>query len=196
MPILRTFRTDEAGQMAFREAWYDEEQAQFVINQGPVGQLSETPVVEDELTPEAGAGLMEAFAEQCQEDGYREISPEEQSWLYLRFPMKTVEGSARDRSLRDAVVGGLTGHLAWRGLGTVEGSVFGPSRLSIVVLTPEPKAAVKATLSCLREYAKSDLTKAVIAVAPGAEPLKARIKHPLPAKGDFPVDPLEQDAQE
>lgn len=196
MPILRTYRIDEAGALSFREAWYDEEQAQFVINQGPVGQQSETPVVEDELTPEAGAGLMVAFAEQCEEDGYRELAPEEQSWLYLRFPLKTAEGSARDRSLRDAVVGGLTGHLAWRGLGTVEGNVFGPSRLTISVLTPEPKAAVKATVSCLREYAKSDLTKAVIAVAPGAEPLTARIKHPLPAKGDFPVDPLGQDTQD
>lgn len=191
MPILRTYRTDDDAKMSFREAWYDEEQAQFVINQGPVGQLSETPVVEDDLGAEEAAGLLEAFAAQCEEDGFRELGVEEQSWLYVRFPLKTVEGTARDRSLRDAVVGGLTGHLAWRGLGTVEGSVFGPSRLTITVLTPEPKAAVKATLSCLREVAKSDLSKAVLAVAPGERPEAARVKHPMPPHGDFPVDPLD-----
>lgn len=190
MPILRSYRTDEDGQLSFREAWYDEEIAQFVINRGPVGHLSETPVVEDDVTPEAGEALLEAFEEACQEDGYRELGQDEQFWLYVRFPSKTAGGSPREHSLRDAVVGGLTGHLAWRGLGTVEGSVFGPGRLTIAVLTPEPKGALKATISCLREVAKSDLTKAVIAVAPGAEPSAAKIKHPLPAKGDFPVDEL------
>lgn len=193
MPILRNYRTEDDGSLSFREAWYDDEVAQFVINRGPVGQLSETPVVEDEVTPEAGQALLEAFEEACEEDGYRELGLEDLSWLYLRFPSKAEGGSPREHSLRDAVVGGLTGHLAWRGLGTVEGSVFGPGRLTIAVLTPEPKLALKATISCLREVAKSDLTKAVIAVAPGTEPEQAKIKHPLPAKGGFDVDPLPAD---
>jgi len=190
MPILRSYRTEEDGSLSFREAWFDEEVSQFVVNRGPVGHLSETPVVEDEVTPEAGEALLDAFAQACEEDGYRELGVEEQSWLYVRFPSKTAGGTPREHSLRDAVVGGLTGHLAWRGLGTVEGSVFGPGRLTIAVLTPEPKGALKATLSCLREVAKSDLTKALLAVAPGDEPQAARVKHPLPARGTFEVDPL------
>ena len=190
MPILRAYRTETDGSLSFREAWFDEEVSQFVVNRGPVGHLSETPVVEDDVTAEVGEALLAAFAQACEEDGYRELGAEEQSWLYVRFPSKVAGGSAREHSLRDAVVGGLTGHLAWRGLGTVEGSVFGPGRRSIVVLTPEPKAALKATLTCLREVAKADLSKAVLAVAPGTDPSAARIKHPLPASGTFEVDPL------
>lgn len=191
MPILRTYRTETDGAMTFREAWYDEDTLQFVVNRGEVGHLSETPVVEDDLDRAAGEALLEAFAEQCEQDGYSELEPAEQSWLYVRFPLKTREGGRRDRDLRDTVVEALTGHLAWRGLGTVEGDVFGPSRLTIAVLTPASKAAVKATLTCIREAARSDLSKLVLAVAPGDDPEAARIRHPLPAQGDFPVDPLQ-----
>ena len=195
MPILRTYHTDPEGVLSFREAWFDEEQEQFVLNRGQVGQIAETPIVEDEVTAEAGASLLEAFAQQCEDDGYAELEVEEQYWMYLRFPLKTTDGSARDRSLRDALLGGLTGHLAWRGLGTVEGASFGPSRLTITVLTPAPKQAIKATISCVRDFAKSDLTKAVIAIAPGADPADAHIKHPAPSRDAFPVD-APQDSDE
>ncbi|MGO3151624.1 MAG: hypothetical protein ACTIJJ_03245 [Galactobacter sp.] len=188
MAILRTYRTEEDGSLSFREAWYDEETAQFVINRGPVGRLSETPVVEDDLTPEAGEGLLAAFAESCETDGYRELAVEEQSWLHVRFPLKHAEPQARDRSLRDAVVSGLTGHLAWRGLGTVEASVFGASGLTVTVLTPAPKLAVKAVMTSLRETVRSDVNRAVIAVAAGSEPADARVKQPQPYRGSFPVD--------
>lgn len=189
MPILRVYRRD-ADALTFREAWFDEETAQFVVNHGPVGRLSETPVVEDDIDAERGAELLEAFAEQCAEDGYAELGVEEQQYLYVRFPIKGDAPSAREQSLRENVVGALTGHLAWRGLGTVEGVSFGPQRMSVVVLTPDAKDAVRATVSCLREAAKSDLPKVIMAVAPGASPEAARIKHPTPPKGGFPVDPL------
>ncbi|MGO1320606.1 MAG: hypothetical protein ACTII7_07920 [Galactobacter sp.] len=187
MAIIRAYRDDEEG-LSFREAWYDEETAQFVVNRGPVGRLSETPVVEDDLTPEAGEGLLAAFAESCEADGYRELGVEEQSWMHVRFPLKHTEPQARDRSLRDAVVSGLTGHLAWRGLGTLEASVFGASGLTITVLTPAPKLALKAALTSLRESARSDVNRAVIAVAPGTEPAVAVVKQPQPYRGGFTVD--------
>lgn len=188
MSIIRAYRDSDDG-LSFREAWYDEETAQFVVNRGPVGRLSETPVVEDDLTPEAGDGLLAAFAESCEADGYRELGVEEQSWLHLRFPLKHGQPQARDRSLRDAVVSGLTGHLAWRGLGTVEASVFGASGLTVTVLTPAPKLAVRAALTSLRETVRSDVNKAVLAVAPGTDAADAKVKHPQPYRGSFPVDP-------
>jgi hypothetical protein len=188
MSIIRAFRDADDG-LTFREAWYDEETHQFVINRGPVGRLSETPVVEDDLTPEAGDGLLAAFAESCEADGYRELEVAEQSWLHVRFPLKHTTPQPRDKSLRDAVVSALTGHLAWRGLGTVEADAFGASGLTVTVLTPAPKAAVKSVLTALREAVRSDVNRAVIAVAPGTDPTAAKVKHPQPYRGGFTVDP-------
>lgn len=192
MPILRAYHTDDEGSQSFREAWYDEETRQFVVNRGPVGHLSETPVVEDELDPEEGERLLQAFAAQCEEDGYAELTLEEQSWVHVRLPLKGAEPSAREKTLASTLSEALTGHLAWRGLGTVEGTVFGPGRMSILVLTPAPKTALKAIVSCVREAARSDLSKLVLAVAPGTDASAAKVRHPLPARGEFVADPLPQ----
>lgn len=185
MPILRTYRTEEDAPLSFREAWYDEETEQFVINRGEVGRLSETPVVEDDVDPAHGESLLAAFADACATDGYRELGRDEQSWVHLRFPLKQAAPKARDESLRKAVVSALTGHLAWRGLGTIEADGFGPSRLTISVLTPAPKAAMKSTLTCLRETVRSDVNRAVLAVADGATPERVKVIHPRNHRGEF-----------
>jgi hypothetical protein len=189
MSILRAYRRDDDGSLSFREAWYDEETSQFVINRGPVGRLSETPVVEDDLTPEAGDGLLAAFAESCDADGFRELGVVEQSWVHVRFPLKHSTPQPRDKSLRDAVVSALTGHLAWRGLGTVEADAFGATGLTVTVLTPAPKPALKAILTSLREAVRSDVNRVVIAVAPGDDAAAVKVRHPQPYRGSFVVDP-------
>jgi hypothetical protein len=190
MAIIRTYRRSDDGTLTFREAWFDAEDGaatgQFVVNHGTVGHLSKTQETKD-VAPETGEALLAAFAEQCREDGYAELDDAEQHWVVAQYALKTVEGTDRDRALRDSAVRALTGHLAWRGLGTVESTDFAPRRLNIRILSPEPAKAVAAIKTCLRE-AKLDFTKLSIAVAPFGDLGQLKQKHPQPAKTPFSLD--------
>ena len=78
----------------------------------------------------------------------------------------------------------MTGHLAWRGLGTVESSDFAPGRLNIRILSPEPKRAVSAVRpACGRRSSTSRSSRSPSAPFGGLDKLKQA--HPLPAKGTF-----------
>src|SRR5207249_343086 len=89
-------------------------------------------------------GLMAAFALQCDEDGYAEIPSGEQFWVVAQFALKSKDGTERDRHLERRAKAVLTGHLAWRGLGVVERSTLGNSRLNIFCLCPDVAKAVNA----------------------------------------------------
>lgn len=187
MPIQRTYRRDDDGILQFREAWFeeiaDEKTGQFVLNHGTVGQLSTTKQALD-VDAERGAGLMEAFADQCAQDGFAELSEADQSWVIAQYALKSTEGTQRDEYLRDKAMEALRGHLAWRGLGTVESSDFAPHKLNIRILSPEPGKAVTAITVCIRQ-AKLDFTKLSIGVAPHDAPEKAKQKYPMPPKAPF-----------
>lgn len=187
MPILRTYRRDDDGALQFREAWYEQDpdggNGQFVVNHGQVGHQSTTQEAAD-VDPQRGTELLAAFAEQCDADGFVEIAPGEQHWVIVQFALKSEAGTKRDEYLRDQAVEALIGHLAWRGLGTVESSDFAPRKLNIRVLSPEPAKAVAAIQTCIRQ-AKLDFTKLSIGVAPYADPSAAKQKYPLPAKAPF-----------
>ncbi|MFJ2620880.1 hypothetical protein [Glutamicibacter sp. NPDC087344] len=184
MAIIRTYRMNEKNELQFREAWFqqfeDEELGQFVINHGPVGHMSQTSEVQD-VTADRADELFAGFAEACAAEGYTEYSDEEQSWVIVQYTLKSAAGTERDRYLQKKASEALTGHLAWRGLGTVESSDFGNRKLNIRILSPAPKLAVHAIKVCIRE-AKLDFTKMVIATAPYGQLDKARMAHPLPAK--------------
>ncbi|MFF5791284.1 hypothetical protein ACFY5D_04495 [Paeniglutamicibacter sp. NPDC012692] len=187
MSIVRTYRRDEDGTLNFREAWFSqyegEELGQFVVNHGTVGHQSKTETAKD-VTEATAQGLLDAFTEQCTEDGFLPLTEADQYWVIVQYTLKSVEGTDRDKYLETTAKEALTGHLAWRGLGTVESSDYAPRKLNIRILSPEPKRAVSAIKTCLRE-AKLDFTKLSIATAPfdGLENLKQA--HPLPAKGTF-----------
>ncbi|MGP9616050.1 hypothetical protein ACT3S2_03360 [Arthrobacter sp. AOP36-A1-22] len=189
MPIQRTYRRDDDGVLQFREAWFEqgegEEAGQFVINHGTVGNLSTTKEAVD-VDAERGAGLMEAFADQCATDGFAELTGADQSWVIAQYALKTTEGTQRDEYLRDKAMEALRGHLAWRGLGTVESSDFAPRKLNIRILSPEPGKAVTAITTCIRQ-AKLDFTKLSIGVAPHDAPEAAKQKYPMPPKTPFSV---------
>ncbi|ASN38982.1 MAG: hypothetical protein ABWX63_07330 [Paeniglutamicibacter terrestris] len=187
MSILRTYRRDEDGTLKFREAWFStyegEELGQFVINHGTVGHVSSTETAKD-VTDATAESLLAAFAEQCQEDGFVAITDEQQGWVFVQYALKTATGTDRDKYLQTTAKEALTGHLAWRGLGTVESTDFATRKLNIRILSPEPKKAVGAIKTCLRE-AKLDFTKLSIATAPYEAPESAKQAFPLPAKGTF-----------
>ncbi|GAA1363241.1 hypothetical protein GCM10009596_24030 [Arthrobacter rhombi] len=187
MPIQRTYRRDDDGILQFREAWFEqadgEATGQFVVNHGTVGHQSTTQEAVD-VDAAKGAALMEAFGQQCTEDGYAELTDAEQSWVIAQYALKSTEGTSRDEYLRDKALEALRGHLAWRGLGTVESSDFAPRKLNIRILSPEPAKAVTAITVCIRQ-AKLDFTKLSVGVAPFEDPESAKQKYPMPPKGKF-----------
>jgi hypothetical protein len=180
--IVRVYKRDDEGTLLFREAWYDEEYGQFVMNFGAVGHQSKTEETDVE-DPAAADGLLDAFAAQCAEDGYAEIRDEEQSWVVAQFALKTREGTERDRYLKDKATDALISHLAWRGLGTVERSEFTDFKLNIFCLCPDVNKAVNAIKVCARGE-DLDFTKLSIGAAPYNEPENFKLKHSAkPAAG-------------
>ena len=178
--IIRMYKRDEDGVLHFREAWFDDEDRHFVVNHGVVGHQSRTE--ESEIGEDTSVdGLMAAFAAQCEEDGYAEIPPSEQFWVVAQFALKTKDGTERDRYLERNAKAALTAELAWRGLGTVDRSEVGNSRLNIYCLCPDVNKAVNAIKVCIRNE-DLDFTKLSIAAAPHGEPTGFRLKH-SPRKG-------------
>ena len=96
--IIRVYKRDDEGVLQFREAWFDEDYSQFVMNHGTVGHQSKTDET-DVADAEAAERLMDAFAAQCAEDGYAEIPDEEQYWVVAQYALKTREGTSGDRYL-------------------------------------------------------------------------------------------------
>jgi hypothetical protein len=177
--IIRVYKRDEEGTLEFREAWFDEDYSQFVMNHGVVGHQSKTDETDVE-DAEAAERLMDAFAVQCAEDGYAEIPEDEQFWVVAQYALKTKEGTSRDRYLEEKAKDALISHLAWRGLGIVDRSEFSDARLNIFCLTPDVNKTVNAIKVCIRGE-DLDFTKLSIGAAPfGEETFK--LKHsPKPA---------------
>lgn len=173
--IIRTYKRDDDGVLHFREAWYDDDDHQFVVNHGVVGHQSKTDETEvgDESAVE---GLMAAFAAQCEEDGYAEISPSEQFWVVAQLALKSQDGTERDRHLERKAKAALTGELAWRGLGVVDRTEIGNFRLNIFCLCPDVNKAVNAIKICVRNE-DLDFTKLTIAAAPYGDPTEFKVKH-------------------
>jgi hypothetical protein len=181
--IVRVYRRDDQGILHFREAWFDEEYKQFVMNFGVVGHQSKT---EETDVPEAAAAesLLDAFAAQCAEDGYAELRDEEQFWVVAQFALKTREGTSRDQRLAEKASDALISHLAWRGLGTVERTGFTDFKLNIFCLCPDVNKAVAAIKICARNE-DLDYTKLSIGAAPFTEPDTYRLKHPAKPGSTF-----------
>lgn len=180
---MRVYKRDDEGALHFREAWYDEEYGQFVMNFGAVGHQSKTQETD---VPDAAAaeGLMDAFAAQCTEDGYAEIPAEDQFWVVAQFALKTREGTARDHHLAQKASDALISHLAWRGLGTVDRSGFSDFKLNIFCLCPDVNKAVAAIKICARGE-DLDFTKLSIGAAPFADPENFKLKHSAKPANSF-----------
>ncbi|MEV7134948.1 hypothetical protein AB0N24_18920 [Arthrobacter sp. NPDC093128] len=179
--IIRVYKRDDEGVLQFREAWFDEDYSQFVMNYGVVGHQSKTDET-DVADAAAAEGLMDAFAVQCAEDGYAEIAEEDQFWVVAQYALKTKDGTDRDRYLEEKAKDALS-HLAWRGLGTVERSEFSDAKLNIFCLCPDVNKAVNAIKVCIRGE-DLDFTKLSIGAAPFGDPEAFKLKHsPKPASG-------------
>ncbi|WP_045730370.1 hypothetical protein [Pseudarthrobacter chlorophenolicus] len=180
---IRVYKRDDEGALQFREAWYDEEYGQFVMNFGAVGHQSKTQ--ETDVSDAAAAeGLMDAFAAQCTEDGYAAVPEEDQSWVVAQFALKSREGTERDRRLQAKATDALISHLAWRGLGTVERSEFTDFKLNIFCLCPDVNKAVAAIKICARGE-DLDFTKLSIGAAPFSDPENFKLKHSAKPANSF-----------
>ena len=166
--IVRDYKRYDEGTLHFREAWYDEDYSQFVMNYGVVGHQSKTEET-DVPDAEAAEGLLDAF--------------EEQFWVVAQFALKTREGTDRDRYLEEKATDALISPLAWRGLGPVARSEFTDFKLNIFCLCPEVNKAVNAIKVCSRGE-DLDFTKLSIGAAPYNEPENFKLKHSAkPAAG-------------
>ncbi|MGO1182117.1 MAG: hypothetical protein ACTHZ5_05070 [Micrococcaceae bacterium] len=120
MSIVRTYRFSPETTRAtdYREAWYDEAAAEFVIHHGAVGQPGTTAVekVEDAAT---GEELLAGFAAQCQEDGFRELADEDHHLLSVTYQLKGNSPTPVETTLLNKLESEITHRLAWRGLGDV-----------------------------------------------------------------------------
>ncbi|WP_104054103.1 MULTISPECIES: hypothetical protein [unclassified Arthrobacter] len=186
MSITVMYRRDNKGVLHFREAMYDEDSQEFMLNQGKVGFMgsgSATAGV-DEAAADA---KFAAFAAKSAELGYAEIPAEEQFWVVAQYALKSAEGTERDRYLEYKARTALASYFSWRGLGTVEESEFTAGKLNIFCLVPDVPKAVKGMLVVLRD-ANLDFTKLGIGSAPVAEPSAFKRRHPLPAKSPFTLD--------
>lgn len=181
--IIRVYRRDDEGVLHFREAWFDEDYSQFVMNYGVVGHQSKTEET-DAPGADAAEGLLDAFAAQCAEDGYTEIPESEQFWVVAQFALKTREGTDRDRYLEEKATDALISHLAWRGLGTVERSEFTDYKLNIFCLSPDVNKAVNAIKVCIRGE-DLDFTKLSIGAAPFSQPDQFKLKHSAKPANSF-----------
>jgi len=193
--IVRMYKKDDDGHLIFREAWVDagvpdddedgddaaaDDDIYFVVNHGQVGHQSTSKDAVAKTLEEA-RGMLEAFKEQCIEDGYAELSRDEQFVVVAQFALKTAVVSDRDKYLEEKAREAITAHLAWRGSGVVEKTEFveGPhktGKLNIYVLSPDAPRAVSNIKVCIRED-KLDFTKLTIGVAPASDPTAFRAKH-------------------
>ena len=175
MSYTRLYRRAEDGTLEFREAWHDDEARQFVVNHGKVGHVSATQSTDD-VDADAAEALLAAFEAQCEADGYGTLAEDEHWRVVAQFALKTADGTERDRHLERQAVQALSAHLAWRGLGTVEGSSIAAGKLNVFTTCVDAAKAVAAVKTCLRE-ATSDFTKLSIAVAPATDPEAFRLRH-------------------
>jgi len=180
--IIRVYKRDDEGILHFREAWYDADYNEFVMNYGVVGHQSKTDEtdVEDDAAAES---LLDAFAVQCAEDGYAEIPEQDQFWVVAQYALKSRDGTDRDRYLEEKAKDALISHLAWRGLGVVDRTEMADSKLNIFCLCPDVNKAVNAIKVCIRGEGL-DFTKLSIGAAPYSDPTALKLKHsPKPASG-------------
>ena len=186
MSITVMYRRDSKGVLHFREAMYDEDSEEFMLNQGKVGFMGESSASAgvDEAAAET---RFAAFAAKSAELGYAEIPAEDQFWVVAQYALKSTEGTERDRYLEHKARTALASYFSWRGLGTVEESEFAPGKLNIFCLVPDVPKAVKGMLVVLRE-ANLDFTKLGIGSAPASDPSSWKRRHPLPAKSPFTLD--------
>lgn len=186
MSIIVMYHRDNKGVLHFREAMYDAESEEFMINQGPVGYMGTSSVAAN-IDAAAAEKKFTAFAAKSAELGYAEVPAEEQHWVVAQYALKSAEGTDRDRYLEYKARTALESYFSWRGLGTVEESEFAPGKLNIFCLVPDVQKAVKGMLVVLRD-ANLDFTKLSIGSSAVAEPGNWKRRHPLPAKKPFVLD--------
>lgn len=186
MSTSMMYRRDSKGVLHFREAVYDEDTEEFMLNQGPVGFMGNSSASAG-VDAEAAAKRFAAFAAKSAELGFAEIPAEEQYWVVAQYTLKSAEGTDRDRYLEYKARTALASYFSWRGLGTVEESEFVPGKLNIFCLVPDVPKAVKGMLVVLRD-ANLDFTKLSVGSSAFTEPGKWKRRHPLPAKTPFVLD--------
>ena len=115
------YRRADDGVLQFREAWYDEEYGQFVVNHGTVGHQSTTQET-DVASAAAAERLMDGLRGAMHRGRLPEIPEEEQYWVVAQFALKSREGTEPRPLPGGKGQGRARRHFAWRGMGVVDRS--------------------------------------------------------------------------
>lgn len=119
--IIRMYRIDAATHRPshYREAWWDEEESEFVLHYGSVGELGTTEVETVGQTQEAEA-LFRSFVEQCSQDNYSPDYAIDHHTYTVSIKYKGQAPTTVEETNAEKFAVHYTGLLAWRGLGTVD----------------------------------------------------------------------------
>lgn len=140
----------ENNSILYAECWVHENVA--TVHLGVVGDNGQSRefVCDDE------SSSMDNFQKEYAEQGYTIWPEEHYHWVVLQWPMKTLEGSAYNRGMRDKATAILDELLGWTGLGHVDGFDMGRTSnpkeefaLNIFCMVINSEIAVKCIIDTL-----------------------------------------------
>ena len=142
MSIIRAYfcPEDSTRPTHYREEWWDEDQHEFVVHYGKVSATGVDTAEKLEDCAQAEA-LLSCFSQQCTEDGYQPIDPDEMEQLQITYTLRGTEPSDVESHQAQTLATLTTRELAWRGLGEADSPVLGAAAFTIAVATVHPGKA-------------------------------------------------------
>lgn len=126
-------KTDE--KVLYAECWMNSKTA--TIHTGVVGNIGRSR----EVSCKNETAFLNDFQKHYKRRGYERCPENEQFWVVLQWPMKTLEGNTYNRGMRDSATKILNEGLGWLGLGHVDGFDMGR--------TANPKEEFALNIFCL-----------------------------------------------
>lgn len=108
----------------YAEYWINNDKA--IVHYGKIGKVGEKeapPQLSGKY--ESKAAFHEAFINRFVPQGYSENPPNENFWILIQYPLKSLTGTKRDIWLKNRVKDVLNDDLGWKGLGGVDGFDIG-----------------------------------------------------------------------
>lgn len=130
MPMVKTYRRDEAGVLHYREVW--SEKGGAWTHAGKVGTkgTSRFHSTRSRTWPDrpTTSEFIRAFTEEAAADGYRTVPDEQHGWVVLQCRTHSPDLShPEDLRLFDEGQEALDQYLGWRGVGHLDGNDVGGS---------------------------------------------------------------------
>ncbi|EQB1801862.1 hypothetical protein FZW78_13455 [Listeria monocytogenes] len=178
--MLKLYKKEQ-NQILYAEYWINNDKA--IVHYGKVGKVGEKEETSNYLEKyESKAAFHEAFINRFVPQGYSENPPNENFWILIQYPLKSLTGTKRDIWLKDRVTDVLNDDLGWKGLGIVDGVDIGqtanPNKqfaLNIFCVVVDEEIGIKVIKSALRNNS-CDYTSVKIASRPFSDDAEYTLK--------------------